>query len=181
MRRAHSLLFAMSLTGCLADTNPVTIAPPAPAPPVVDISSCSADGDCVAVEAAGCCPNGRKAAVNAGRVALYQQANACREKNVMCPMIRFADNRIAQCDFRRHQCEMVEPNQVHCGGFIVPNHQCPAGYRCKFAGVPDVGGTCVRACVETVMCEMGRRFDPETCSCVPSAIEVPPPPAATPQ
>ena len=56
------------------------------------------------------------------------------------------DTRVAQCDFGKHSCQMIDPTQIHCGGFIAPafRHDCPTDFECNFAGhVPDVGGTCV--------------------------------------
>jgi hypothetical protein len=105
---------------------------------------CDTDADCVAVEQAGCCPNGYQVAVNATKVDAYQTTFACTEKRI-CPLYVVNDTRVAQCDFAKHQCQMIQPTDIHCGGFIAParQHQCPTGFTCQLDKVPDVGGSCV--------------------------------------
>lgn len=108
--------------------------------------SCQTDDDCVAVEKAGCCPNGFLVAVNKDEVKAYDETYACTTAPVACPLFVVHDTRVAQCDFGSHQCHMIDPTQIRCGGFIAPamQHQCPSGFECNYAGhVPDVPGTCV--------------------------------------
>jgi hypothetical protein len=131
-----------------------------------DLYSCAIDADCTAVPAAGCCPNGRQAAVNVNQVAAYQQANVC-PRPTMCPEIRFIDKRVPICDFASHSCQMIDPTEIHCGGFIRLRHECPQGFQCHLSGVPDVGGTCVRECNESALgCPAYQHPDPERCACV---------------
>jgi hypothetical protein len=106
--------------------------------------TCKDDSDCVAVEKAGCCPNGFLVAVNKNEVKAYETKYACTTPPQTCPLFVVHDTRVAQCDFQAHACQMIDPTQIHCGGFINPNHSCPDGFSCNFAGhVPDVGGSCV--------------------------------------
>jgi hypothetical protein len=76
---------------------------------VPDFLSCNRDADCVAVDRAGCCHNGWKDAVNKDKVGDYLEANACKERGVMCPTYRVNDTRVAVCDTEKHQCAMVKP------------------------------------------------------------------------
>ncbi|MDB4967767.1 MAG: hypothetical protein JWN44_3456 [Myxococcales bacterium] len=105
---------------------------------------CAADADCVAVEKAGCCPNGFLVAVNKDKVKAYNTTFACQTAPQVCPLFVVNDKRVAQCDFQKHQCQMIEPSAIRCDAFIAPayQHHCPEGFQCKFTGVPDVGGTC---------------------------------------
>jgi hypothetical protein len=105
---------------------------------------CEADSDCVAIEKAGCCPNGYLVAVNKDKVKAYNTTFACTTPPQFCPHFVVNDTRVAQCNFGKHQCEMLEPTAIRCEGFIAPplQHHCPTGFECKFAGVPDVPGTC---------------------------------------
>ncbi len=109
---------------------------------------CQTDADCVAVEKAGCCPNGYLVAVNKDEVEAYDTKYACTTPPASCPMFVVNDTRVAQCDFQAHQCQMIEPTAIRCGGFIAPErqHQCPTGFECNFQGhVPDVPGACQAA------------------------------------
>lgn len=110
-----------------------------------ELYACQTDDDCVAVEKAGCCPNGFLAAVNKDEVKSYDTIYACTNPPASCPFYVVHDTRVAQCDYGTHQCHMIDPSQIVCGGFIAParQHQCPAGYQCNYAGhLPDVGGSC---------------------------------------
>lgn len=108
------------------------------------ITSCKVDSDCVAVDRGGCCHNGWLEAVNKHHVRAYENATRCKVHNMMCPMYMVHDTRVAQCNTGTHKCEMVEPEDIRCGGFTMNPHACPDGYRCDFTGVvPDVPGTCV--------------------------------------
>ena len=105
---------------------------------------CDVDSDCVAIEKAGCCPNGFLVAVNKDEVKAYDTKYACTNPPATCPLFVVKDTRVSQCDFQKHACQMIDPAQIHCGGNIYPNHGCPDGFSCDFHGqVPDVGGTCV--------------------------------------
>ena len=109
-----------------------------------ELYKCEADADCVAVEKAGCCPNGFLVAVNKDEVKAYDTKYACVTPPQFCPLFVVNDTRVAQCDIPHHQCQMIDPAQIRCGGFIAPamQHQCPTGYECHFQGVPDVPGFC---------------------------------------
>lgn len=115
-----------------------------------DLYACQTDADCVAVEKAGCCPNGFLVAVNKDQVKAYETEFACTEQDPICPAYVVHDTRVAQCDFQTHQCQMIAPTDIHCGGFIAParQHHCPTGYQCQLGSIPDVGGTCVAADAE---------------------------------
>ncbi|HZS42166.1 MAG TPA: hypothetical protein VFF06_35295 [Polyangia bacterium] len=180
----------------------VTLAPKVIVPPP-DFFSCAADADCTAIPLGGCCKNGKMIAVNAQQVDAYNKANACAQPNPICPEILFIDKRVAECNFQSKQCEMVDPTAIHCAGNIEPHHDCPAGFHCKFPGVPDVGGACEKdcdvaalnctatqhadadactcidnpppKCVQNKMCMRNMRWDPVKCACVPSTIFVPRP------
>jgi hypothetical protein len=105
--------------------------------------TCRVDTDCIAVPREGCCNNGYKDAVNREKLAEYRAANACRLKNTICPQFRIEDARVPQCDFASHQCVMVEPNTIRCGGAGDAAHQCPVGFTCKTTGT-DIPGICAR-------------------------------------
>jgi hypothetical protein len=109
-----------------------------------EIFRCDTDADCVAVEQAGCCQNGYMAAVNGTEVEAYETTYACTKAQI-CPRFVVNDARVAQCDIPNHQCQMIDPSQIRCGGFIAPErqHSCPAGWTCKVSTIPDLPGTCV--------------------------------------
>ncbi len=106
------------------------------------IFDCDVDTDCVAVSR-GCCANGWKEAVNSSQQDSYRSALEC-VPNQICPLYIVNDTRVALCDNATRQCQMIAPQDIHCGGFIRNAHQCPAGWQCHFNGVPDVGGSCVQ-------------------------------------
>ena len=89
------------------------------------------DADCVAIEKAGCCPNGFIVAVNKDEVKAYETKYACTTPPAICPMFVVKDTRVAQCDFQAHTCQMIDPTQIHCAGFINPSHACPDGFSCE--------------------------------------------------
>ncbi len=111
-----------------------------------ELYKCDVDADCVAVEKAGCCPNGYLVAVNKDEVAAYDAKYACKDTATICPQFVVHDTRVAQCDFATHACKMIAPEDIICGGFIAPamQHHCPDGYQCNLLarGVPDAGGKC---------------------------------------
>ncbi len=116
-----------------------------------ELFACQTDSDCVAVPQASCCPNGFLAAVNADQIDAYYDTFACTTPPAFCPQFIADDERVAQCDFTTHQCQMIDPTQIRCGGFIAPamQHQCPANYDCHYTSVPDLPGTCVAAASST--------------------------------
>ncbi len=53
---------------------------------------------------------------------------------------------VPQCNFGSHHCQMIRPEDIHCGGFIANVHACPDGYTCHLlTNNPDAGGSCVAA------------------------------------
>ncbi|HEX8954334.1 MAG TPA: hypothetical protein VF945_20915, partial [Polyangia bacterium] len=101
---------------------------------------CKVDSDCIVIEDDTSCADGVLVAVNKDHADEYCGADAA----VDCSIPAWSDTRVAQCDFSAHACQMIDPTQIHCGGFINPNHGCPDGFSCDFHGhVPDVGGSCV--------------------------------------
>ena len=106
---------------------------------------CATDSDCVAVEKAGCCPNGFLVAVNKDKVEAYDKTFACTTPPQMCPLFVVHDTRVAQCNHAKTACEMIDPSKIRCEGFVTPawQHHCPDGYECKFnTAVRDIPGTC---------------------------------------
>ncbi len=110
-----------------------------------DFNACKTDADCVAVPRVGCCNNGWNQAVNKSEVDAYEQSFECPDQHPICPLYVVDDTRVALCNVGTQRCEMVQPQDVRCGGFTVNPHACPKGWQCKFNGVPDVPGTCVQA------------------------------------
>jgi hypothetical protein len=107
--------------------------------------ACQTDSDCVAIEKAGCCPNGFLVAVNKDEVKAYETKYACTAQPAACPLFVVHDTRVSQCDFNTHSCQMIDPTQIRCGGFIAPErqHQCPTGFQCQLNRLPDLPGSCV--------------------------------------
>jgi hypothetical protein len=108
-----------------------------------DFTSCQVDDDCVAVPLGGCCNNGWKFAVNRDDVDAYDDATACHQPRPICPMYIVHDTRVAECSHTTSQCEMVQIDDIACGGFVAHPHSCPEGYACVFGRIPDVAGHCV--------------------------------------
>lgn len=112
------------------------------------IQACNTDDDCVAVPRGGCCSNGWMEAVNKHHTKAYENATKCTVHNMMCPMYMVHDTRVAECNGSTKKCEMVQPEDIRCGGFVAPafQHSCPDGYSCDHTGFnPDVPGKCVKA------------------------------------
>ena len=131
-----------------------------------DFFSCKVDSDCVAVAEAACCHNGRNAAVNKHMTDEYAASVTC-SGNEICPLFLILDKRVAQCDTGAGKCQMVNPEDVRCGGFTTNPHKCAAGYTCDSTGMnPDVPGICKQACVQNVLCVQGSHFDHDQCKCV---------------
>jgi hypothetical protein len=110
-----------------------------------DYFKCEVDADCVAIEQPSCCPHGYQVAVNGHEVKAYEEKFACTAPPRVCPLYVVNDTRVAQCDFTKHQCQMIDPTEIHCGGFIAPprQHQCPTGFACHLGLIADTGGSCV--------------------------------------
>jgi hypothetical protein len=108
-------------------------------------TTCSTDADCVAVDRGGCCTDGSLFAVNSSSTDDYAAAVACTANpRPLCPQHIIDDTRVAQCDTSIGRCQMIAPEDIHCGGFIANAHQCPMGYDCQLVvNHPDTGGTCV--------------------------------------
>lgn len=108
------------------------------------IHACKTDDDCVAVPRGGCCSNGWMEAVNEHHVKAYENSSKCTANpRPMCPMYIVHDTRVAQCNTAKKSCEMVQPEDIVCGGFTANPHACPEGYSCKGAGLPvDAPGKC---------------------------------------
>lgn len=104
--------------------------------------ACNKDADCVSIPQPMCCPNGKHVAVNKDHVDEYVDANACAQPPQICPLYLVNEDRVAECDVDVHQCVMVEPADIRCGGFTMNPHQCPSGFACHYDHVPDVPGTC---------------------------------------
>jgi hypothetical protein len=110
--------------------------------PPPDYRACQVDSDCVAVWQAGCCRNGWKTAVGCGEQDAYAEAFACHTPHPICPMYIVRDTRVAECNRATHLCEMVSPDQIACGGFILHPHECPDGYECSQTPLADLPGRC---------------------------------------
>lgn len=110
------------------------------------IQACSVDADCTAVPRGGCCSNGWMEAVNKHHVVAYEHATACKlNPPPMCPMYMVHDTRVPECNTSTKKCEMVAPEDIQCGGFMMNSHACPDGYSCDHTGVnPDLPGKCVK-------------------------------------
>ena len=128
--------------------------------------ACQVDDDCTAIPALGCCPDGSDVAVNKNKVSAYEASHVCTQQQI-CPQHIVLETRVAQCDNTTKKCAMIQPGDIHCGGFIRNAHQCTAGYSCDFHGhPPDVGGTCAKTCVQKIMCMTTEHFDHTLCKCV---------------
>jgi hypothetical protein len=79
-------------------------------------------------------------------VELASSAPAC-QIDADCATFSNGDaSMVPQCNFGSHHCQMIRPEDIHCGGFIANVHACPAGYMCQLeTSHPDVGGSCVPA------------------------------------
>jgi len=61
-----------------------------------------------------------------------------------CGATAVADGAVAECNGGTQTCESVAIADIHCGGFIMNAHQCPAGFACHLGPPnPDVPGHCV--------------------------------------
>jgi hypothetical protein len=71
--------------------------------------ACTHDADCLAIRRPGCCHNGWKDAVAVTQKDAYEKAHACAEPRPICSMRMVRDNKVARCNARTRQCEMVKP------------------------------------------------------------------------
>jgi hypothetical protein len=113
------------------------------------VSGCNVDADCVKVSKV-CCDNlGQWTAVRANAEQAFEDSLACPAP-LMCPMIMSKpDYAMAECNRGTHKCELVQPRDIACGGFVVAGteHACPAGYQCKSSEpTGDLPGKCVQSC-----------------------------------
>jgi hypothetical protein len=108
-------------------------------------ASCTVDADCVSVPTGGCCIDGSLTAVNANAIDAYDASVACTVvPRPLCPQHIVLDTRVAQCNTATNRCEMIAPEQIHCGGNIRNAHTCPDGFACQLViSRPDTGGSCV--------------------------------------
>ena len=163
-----SLALASSLLSVACGGSPDATEPNASANEDVRSSlyACHVDDDCVAIAAMGCCPDGSDVAVNKHKVQAYESSHVCTHQQI-CPNHIVLETRVAQCDNATKKCAMIQPGDIHCGGFIMNAHKCTAGFACELQGhVPDVGGTCKKSCVQTMMCMTNEHFDHVACACV---------------
>jgi hypothetical protein len=129
-----ALLFVLAACGAskgAAPSSPGAASGPTTqdAPPP-EVLACTTDAECVAVDRNACCPDGTKEAITAMAVEAYRASFQCPNAHPLCPMDRVLDTRIAECSNANHTCEMVKPEDIHCGGFVKNPHDCPAAYRC---------------------------------------------------
>lgn len=113
------------------------------------VSGCAVDADCVKVSKI-CCENlGQWTAVRAGREQAFRDSLACPAP-LMCPMIMTKpDYAMPQCNQATRKCELVQPKDIACGGFVPAGtqHECPEGYQCRYDDpTGDVPGKCVQGC-----------------------------------
>jgi hypothetical protein len=109
------------------------------------VFTCHRDAECTAVKKAGCCDNGTLAAVRADRIDDYDTLYACSDSAPICSHVYVQDTRVAQCSNASHKCEMVNPADIRCGGFVANPHQCASGWQCQISPpAPDVSGHCVQ-------------------------------------
>jgi hypothetical protein len=126
---------AMAATSGVASSEPpATPATAASGDGGADYYSCSVDADCVAVDKASCCPNGWLEAVNKQSVDAYKASITCGKGRRICPMYRVMDKRVPLCGSSSHRCEMVQPEQIACGGTGPTVHACPSGAQCDGTG-----------------------------------------------
>jgi hypothetical protein len=108
------------------------------------VTACTLDSDCVAVPRGGCCTTGALDAINKNQVSEYESATQCANAHPICALYAIHDTRVAQCNTATRACEMVQPAEIECGGFVANLHHCPSGFVCNFAGIhPDMPGKCV--------------------------------------
>ncbi|WP_146649211.1 hypothetical protein [Labilithrix luteola] len=141
---ALTFVAAGSVAACAADTSSADEGDVVSGEDALSASTfaCQDDSDCVAVDKGGCCPDGTEVAVNKSKTKSYAKSAVCKSKSHICPQHRVLETRVAQCNFATKKCEMVQPADISCGGFIKHAHNCPDGYLCLHDGNPDRGGHC---------------------------------------
>jgi hypothetical protein len=113
--------------------------------PAVGFRGCQKDVDCVKIQD-GCCGM-TWTAVRGDSVQSYLDSLGCPE-NVICPAVltRSTDDE-AYCDNNTHQCELVDPSLVRCGGHSINMHGCPDGFECVGDALAyDGTGNCRKFC-----------------------------------
>lgn len=105
-------------------------------------TSCASDADCIAVDAGGCCPDGHDVACNVNAADEYAAFAACTMPPQVCLQHIVLETRVPRCNYGTGSCEMIQPEDIQCGGFTTRPHQCPDGYECSLGTVPDMGGHC---------------------------------------
>ena len=146
---ALTVVGSLSVAACAAPTDEPAAADDSAAESqdaelrMASYNACKTDDDCEAVSKGGCCPNGLNVAVNKTKATAYEHANACKVHNQVCPLAVILDTRVAQCNAGTKKCEMIQPEDIACGGFVMHPHQCPTGYSCASAvHQPDAPGKC---------------------------------------
>jgi hypothetical protein len=148
---ALTVVGSLSVAACAAPTDDASDPEAEPSDSTADelrlakYNSCKVDADCVAVPTPACCPSGLESAVNKSKVATFEKDNACKLHVQACTKHVILETRIAQCNAGTKKCEMVQPEDVRCGGFMMNAHHCATGYSCDHTGInPDVPGKCVK-------------------------------------
>jgi len=94
-----------------------------------DYYSCTRDADCEKIQD-GCCPHNGWVAVNTDHVDAYREALGCPEHPI-CPLIATPlDESMPQCNLDAGKCELVQPEEIACGGRSLNPHVCPDGWSC---------------------------------------------------
>jgi hypothetical protein len=108
-----------------------------------DYTSCKVDSDCVKISKT-CCSNLGWIAVNGAEADAYTASLSCAAHPI-CPLIATRpDYSAAECNAGK--CELVQPADISCGGFILNAHSCPDGYVCGGNINPDLPGKCYQQC-----------------------------------
>ena len=146
---ALTVVGSLSVAACAAPTDEPAAADDSAAESqdaelrMASYNSCKTDDDCEAVSKGGCCANGWKVAVNKTKATAYANATECKVHNQLCPLFVVNDTRVAQCNAGTKKCELLQPEDITCGGFVAHPHQCPTGYSCDHTGIhPDLPGKC---------------------------------------
>lgn len=113
------------------------------------VSGCNVDADCAKIDKA-CCANMGKTAVLASKAGAYTASLGCVQPVACTRVLTRPDYSAPQCNRATKKCELVQPKDITCGGFVPPGleHKCPDGYSCKVsgAGLVDAPGKCVQFC-----------------------------------
>ena len=167
---ALTVVGSLSVAACAAPTEEAADPQEEPAQSqdeelrLAKFNNCNLDSDCVATPKPACCPNGINVAVNKSKVASFDKDNACTLPPQACPRFLILDTRVAECNTGSKKCEMVNPEDVRCGGFTRNAHKCATGYSCDHTGIhPDVPGKCVKDApsdCRSTGCDAGKSCSP---------------------